>query len=266
MPPRIGTSGCDCGKRDASWQFAERQGKVRTLETSFLLVTPKFFAHRGAAQLHGENTLAAFRAAAAAGADGVELDVRATADGALAVHHDAFLPDGRAIALVAAGHLPAHVPLLDAALDACGALVVNVEIKSDPGEPGFDEERSLAAPVVAAVRAWGGATIVSSFDPAMVDRVRALDAEVPTAQLTTLLSESPEATVAGIAARGHGWWHPWHPVLDGPDVALAHDAGLGVNTWTVDIAERIVELARWGVDGIVSDDVVAARAALDSGR
>ena len=155
------------------------------------------------------------------------------------------------------------MPLLDAALDACGALVVNVEIKSEPAEPGFDERRSLAAPVVAAVRAWGGSAIVSSFDVAMVDRVRAVDAEVPTAQLTTLLSQSPEATVADIAARGHGWWHPWNPVLDEPDVVLAHAAGLGVTTWTVDDAARVLELARWGVDGIVSDDVAAARAALD---
>jgi glycerophosphoryl diester phosphodiesterase len=227
-----------------------------------LLVTPKFFAHRGAAQSGGENTLAAFRAAAGAGADGVELDVRPTADGALAVHHDAHLPDGRAVALVAAASLPPHVPLLDAALDACGDLVVNVEIKSDPAEPGFDESRWLAAPVVAAVRAWGGATVVSSFDPAMVDRVRQLDADLPTAQLTTLLAHSPEATVGDIVARGHGWWHPWNPVLDEPDIAIAHDAGLRVNTWTVNDAARIVELAAWGVDAIVSDDVAAARAAL----
>ena len=247
---------------DASWQFAERQGKVRTLETSYLLVTPTFFAHRGATRSHAENTLGAFRAAAAAGADGVELDVRPTADGALVVHHDAVLADGRAVALVAVADLPPHVPLLDAALDACGALVVNVEIKSDAAEPGFDERRSLAAPVVAAVRGWGGPTVVSSFDPAMVDRVRAVDAELATAQLTTLLSQSPEATVADIVARGHGWWHPWNPVLDEPDVVVAHAAGLRVNTWTVNDAARVVELAAWGVDAIVSDDVAAARAAL----
>jgi glycerophosphoryl diester phosphodiesterase len=45
-------------------------------------------AHRGASRAYPENTIAAFRAAVALGADGVEFDVRATADGHLAIHHD----------------------------------------------------------------------------------------------------------------------------------------------------------------------------------
>lgn len=46
-------------------------------------------AHRGAAATHPENTLAALRRAAELGAHQVELDVRATADGALVLMHDA---------------------------------------------------------------------------------------------------------------------------------------------------------------------------------
>ena len=48
-------------------------------------------AHRGSPDPAAgvrENTLDAFTLARARGADGVELDVRVTADGALAVHHD----------------------------------------------------------------------------------------------------------------------------------------------------------------------------------
>ena len=45
-------------------------------------------AHRGASGLGPENTLAAFEAAIAAGADGIELDVHLTADGHVVVHHD----------------------------------------------------------------------------------------------------------------------------------------------------------------------------------
>ena len=48
-------------------------------------------AHRGspdAAAGIRENTLAAFARARRLGADGVELDVRRTADGGLAIHHD----------------------------------------------------------------------------------------------------------------------------------------------------------------------------------
>ena len=55
-------------------------------------------AHRGSpdpAGGIGENTLEAFLRALRLGADGVELDVRRTADGALAVHHDADIVGAR---------------------------------------------------------------------------------------------------------------------------------------------------------------------------
>src|SRR3989442_3126394 len=48
-------------------------------------------AHRGGARLWPENSLRAFRESLALGADLVELDVHLTADGALAVIHDATL-------------------------------------------------------------------------------------------------------------------------------------------------------------------------------
>ena len=50
---------------------------------------PLVLAHRGANRLARENTVDAFVRARELGADGVELDVRRTADGVLVVHHDA---------------------------------------------------------------------------------------------------------------------------------------------------------------------------------
>ena len=52
---------------------------------------PKLIAHRGASHAAPENTLAAFAAAMDAGADGVELDVRATRTGEVVVFHDPTL-------------------------------------------------------------------------------------------------------------------------------------------------------------------------------
>ncbi len=66
------------------------------------------------------------------GADGVELDVRRTQDGALVVHHDADLPGVGPIARLAVAELPPEVPLLEAALNACGPLTVNIEVKNLP--------------------------------------------------------------------------------------------------------------------------------------
>jgi len=51
----------------------------------------RILGHRGARLVAPDNTLAAFHAALAEGADGVELDVRQTADGVLVCFHDSSL-------------------------------------------------------------------------------------------------------------------------------------------------------------------------------
>src|ERR1051326_8408011 len=50
---------------------------------------PLVFAQRGGSALAPENTMPAFANARALGADGVELDVHLSRDGAVVVHHDA---------------------------------------------------------------------------------------------------------------------------------------------------------------------------------
>ena len=50
---------------------------------------PAVFAHRGGGALAPENTLAAFERGLTLGADGIELDVQLSRDGAVVVHHDA---------------------------------------------------------------------------------------------------------------------------------------------------------------------------------
>ncbi|HEX6568816.1 MAG TPA: glycerophosphodiester phosphodiesterase, partial [Acidimicrobiales bacterium] len=144
--------------------------------------------HRGASRAEPENTIAAFRTAAALGADGVELDVRRTADGHLAIHHDAHLADGRAIVETAWADMPAHVPDLAAALDACRDLaVVNVEIKNWPDDVDFDASLAIVDRVVDVL--LGGspperaAFLVSSFHLPTIDRVREQAPELTTAWL-----------------------------------------------------------------------------------
>src|SRR5947208_12229671 len=52
---------------------------------------PLVFAHRGGSALAPENTMAAFENGIALGADGLELDVHLSRDGAAVVHHDRML-------------------------------------------------------------------------------------------------------------------------------------------------------------------------------
>lgn len=221
---------------------------------------PLIVAHRGASRAEPPgNTVAAFRRAGELGAAWVELDVRLTADGARAVHHDAVLPDGRVICEVRAAELPPEVPLLDAALEACGPLGVNVEIKSDPAEPDFRDDRGAADAVLADLegRERSG-LLVTSFDLAMVDRVRSLDASLPTGLLAFELSD-PARAIEVAADHGHVAINPWDPFVDESFVAMARDAGLAVNVWTVNDPDRMRQLVALGVDAIITDvpDVAA---------
>jgi glycerophosphoryl diester phosphodiesterase len=224
---------------------------------------PRVIAHRGASAAYPENTVEAFAAAGRLGADWVELDVRRTVDGLLAVHHDARLGDGRAIVDMEQSALPASVPDLTAALTACDGLGVNVEIKNSPSDPDFDPTAAIVQPTVEAIRSWGGDVIVSSFDPATIDHVRGVAPDLPTALLTFLLADPADAIDACVRA-GHRALHPYDATVTAEVVARCHDAGLLVNVWTVDDPARIRELADFGVDGVVTNVPDVARRALDS--
>jgi len=105
---------------------------------------PLVVAHRGASAREVENSLAAFRAAMQLGADAVELDVHATADGTLVVHHDEAIA-GRRIPQLTAQQVAElrlsngePIPTLAHVLEAIGPrLQVFVEVKSLP--PKFDD-------------------------------------------------------------------------------------------------------------------------------
>jgi glycerophosphoryl diester phosphodiesterase len=224
----------------------------------------RIVGHRGASATHPENTVAAFVAAREAGADGIELDVRRTVDDVLVVHHDAALADGRLLRRTPAAELPDHVPTLAEALEACGELWVNVEIKNLPSDPDYDAEHGISVAVAALVTAYGAGerVLVSSFDMATLDRLRAVEPSIPTGWLVSTGS-SPAALLDRAAAHGMDAVHPYDLLVDEGFLRRARDRGLAVNVWTVDDPDRIVQLARWAVDGIITNDPVAARRALD---
>lgn len=209
-------------------------------------------AHRGASAVLPENTVPAFERAVAMGAEGVELDVRRTADDHLVVHHDARLPDGRVIREVRCAELPVHVPELAVALDACAGAFVNLEIKNDPTEPDFDPTEWVAHRTVALLerRGAGPRWLISSFRSATVERCRRLAPRLRTAWLVHALDHD---VVGRTASAGHAAVHPWVGALTRTAVREAHAAGLAVNAWTCDDPARIRQLIAWGVDGICTD-------------
>jgi glycerophosphoryl diester phosphodiesterase len=224
-------------------------------------------AHRGASAAAPENTIAAFAKAAELGADGVELDVRRTADDRLVVHHDARLADGRLVRATPAGDLPVHVPSLAAALDACDGMFVNVEIKNDPADPDFDPTEWVAHRVceLLARRGDGPRWLISSFRFETVASCRSL---APTVRTAWLVDAVDGDVIGRTAAAGHAALHPWDPLVDAALIRRAHASGLAVNTWTCDDPDRMRQLIGWGIDGIctnVPDVGVAVRRAASSG-
>ena len=224
-------------------------------------------AHRGASKVEQENTTMAFRRALEMGANAVELDVRRCSTGELIVHHDAKLSDGRAIIATKKTDLPSHIPTLNEALDACGSMWVNIEIKNDSSEPDFDPSERITHEVVEFLKQRGSIEkwLISSFRRETVDTVRKLMPELKTAWLVMTIDNAELETVASrMSKQGHYAIHPWVKSLTEQLVIVFHKHGLKVNTWTCDNPSRMNELIDWQVDGIctnVPDTALAVIAA-----
>jgi len=211
----------------------------------------------------GENTLASLVDAVRAGADGIECDVRRTADGALALHHDAVIEGVGTVAELTVAQLPERVPLLEAVLDALQGSRLNLEIKNLPHEPGYDPEELTARQVATLLAERGGqdSVIISSFTSAALDAVVGIDPDLPTGFLTTADYDQDKALGRAVE-RGWSALHPHHRAVTAALVAAAHDQGLAVNTWTVNDPDEARRLAGIGVDGVITDAVGAILAAL----
>ena len=140
-------------------------------------------AHRGDSYCCFENTMEAFEAAIAAGADMIETDVRMTKDGYLVLHHDSSakrsagedvkladltLEEVRRLNVGSQFH-PLPIPELDDLLKLAAQhsdLMLNIELK-EYYEPGNEARcKECADKIVSLVRAYGleDRIVLNSFD------------------------------------------------------------------------------------------------------
>jgi glycerophosphoryl diester phosphodiesterase len=228
-------------------------------------VKPLVIAHRGASSIALENSLAAFRAAAGQGADGVELDVHATIDGEIVVHHDPSvlgLPIAQArwrdLALVPLAN-GERIPTLAQALDVLGTLKVFVEVKVL--DPQWDD-RLLA--VLDSGPNPGGYAVHSFLEPV----IRRLGEKRPTLS-RGILSEvrSPSAKQILADSGAQTLW-PEQSTIDEPLVQTVHGLGATIIAWTVDNPADMQRLTHWGggVDGICTNHPERARPIVDASR
>jgi glycerophosphoryl diester phosphodiesterase len=212
-------------------------------------------AHRGGAGPWRENTTDAFAGAIALGADGVELDARASADGVAVVHHDALVEGTGPIAASAAAALPPWVPTLAEALAVCAGHVVNVELKLDASDVSPGSCAALAEAVATVVRgAPATPVVVSSFWPDAVEALTGLDAGIPSALLVHPALDPADA-IPRARALGCVALHPHVSRLSAELVDRAHAEGLAVTTWTANEPGDLARALASGVDGVITDDV-----------
>lgn len=224
---------------------------------------PLVIAHRGASGYELENSLAAFRAAAPRGADGVELDIHSSADGEIFVHHDEQIAGGPHISRSTVAELAAFrltngepLPTLAQALSAIGdRLSVFVELKTLSSAA----DARLLTVLAAGPNPRGYA--IHSFDHRLVRRVG--DKEPRLARGVLNASYPLQPLTALQDARAKDLWQE-QSLIDKLLVTAVHGVGARVLAWTVNDAERMRQLIALGVDGLCSNFPDVARKSVDA--
>lgn len=220
---------------------------------------PEAISHRGLRHSAPENTRAAFNAAIDAGAEGIELDVHATADGTVVVHHDPEITslDGATVTIASAyaGVIESlllpdgeRVATLDEVLEVVGTRArVYIEIKARQIEN--DVARCLKRH---AQRADNHA--VHAFDHRIVKRLLEIMPSIRTGILQVAYPVDSRH-----ALRSAGATDLWQQAdsVDATLVADVHSAGGRIIAWTANTEQQWTSLASLGVDGICTDRVDA---------
>lgn len=235
-------------------------------------------AHRGASADAPQNTLAAFAAAADAGAGMIEIDVHLSADGVPVVIHDGTVDATTDGSGEVRGLTVAQLQALDAgswfAPEFAGQRIPTLAEVLDlvAARPGLDvlceykgvwtaEDVAVTMRVVAE-SGLRGRLVVQGFAPTTVAALRDVAPQVP----RSLLVEHPRADLAELLDElDAAAVSPGAELLAGDPalVPAAHAAGRRVFGWTANDEATWELLLRAGVDGIITDRPAALRGWLD---
>ena len=213
------------------------------------------YGHRGASGHAPENTLEAFRLAMEMGADGFELDVHVSKDGHLVVIHDETVDrttNGTGLVreltmeqmkqLDACNGMEAYrgakIPTLGEVFDLVRDThhIVNVEIKTDEWFYDEIEEKCLA---LAKEKGVEDRVIYSSFNHHTLMKMRAL---APDAKLGMLFGDIMVEPWVYAEQLHVDYLHPMKMNIYVPGSAEGTKAaGLGINMWTINDEETMLE-------------------------
>jgi glycerophosphoryl diester phosphodiesterase len=222
------------------------------------------FGHRGWPTRYPDNTLAGFMAAATV-ADGIETDIRRSADGKLILSHDPEIGGLRVDSNawdtlgevdLGGGHRPV---LLDECLASLPDFPVMLEVKNMVHEPGFEPDHRLALEVASRARPTD---MLTSFHWPTVDAVRRQFPEVTTGVIVGKEARLEDAIEHCLAVGHRLLASEWSLLTEGA-VDLSETV-LQVFAWTVNDPALASELAAAGVTGIITDDPGLIAAARDA--
>lgn len=229
----------------------------------------RVIAHRGFSGAFPENTLVAFEKAIDIGSDMIEFDIRFSKDGKIVVIHDPSLErtttgEGKvsdytldelkkfdAGARFSPPFAHEKIPTLEEVLKlAKGRIRVNIEIKNQ--DLGSFSIEDLAGKALIEVKGAGmeGQVIFSSFYPSALERIRGLD---PAQEVAFLFHRQWRTISEASAGRSFAVLNLRGKFLTKTKIARIHEAGIKVNTYTVNAEEEMEKLIRWGVDGIITN-------------
>jgi len=227
------------------------------------------FGHRGSPSLVTENTLPSFQQAVEQKADGLEFDIRLSADGQLVVFHDTDLSrlsnQSEKISKLTLAELQAvklqgsendlqgvYIPSLSDVVPLFDYFkVLNIEIKSD----GFFKGHDILKPLIDFLNKHqiDDKCIVSSFNPLILMRLRL---------------QRPETVIGFLYNRKrffHGWdnmiWmlrvqpenlHIHYSMLNHWIVQWARNKGMRINSYTIN-DKKVIDTAK--IDGIFTDNI-----------
>ncbi len=234
------------------------------------LPQPIVFAHRGASAHAPENTLAAFELALAQNADGIELDVKLSADGQVVVIHDPTvdrttgthgkvkdlaLAELRALNagnFFSAAFSTEKIPTLEEVFETCGKrTLINVELTN------YNTPRDhLVESVCMLVKKFSlqKHVMFSSFYASNLSKARSYLPEVPCGLLAFGGLLGAWARSFGFAFGKYTALHPYLKDVTPQQIQRVHRLKGRVHVWTVNAEADMRRLFGWGVDAIFTDD------------
>ncbi|MDR0998360.1 MAG: glycerophosphodiester phosphodiesterase [Treponema sp.] len=227
----------------------------------------KVVAHRGYSGRYPENTMLAFKKAAEAGADEIEMDVQLTKDGTVVITHDESVErvtgekgwvrdfnieelrklDASSVFRGKYGFNP--IPSLDEYLDWVKdtAIVTNIELKnSDFYYEGLEEK------TIALIRKYDleKRIVFSSFNHASLLKCKKLCPSIPCG---VLVGQHIGGAGYYVKSNGLDFYHPSMEFLSAEIVEDCKGHGVEINVWTVNNMDGLLKAEAWGIRGLITN-------------